>query len=493
MSALQPGVTVEERLASARSPSNPNETVSALIGPIHRGPVDPMPVYSWTEFTKNFGAFAGNYELPYGAFHFFNNGGRELYIGRVIGAGAVAASRTFTDSGTTDPALTVNALSPGAWGNDVYVVFSDSVETGSYDMFVYYGGTAQSQLVERFLSLSNAEGAERDPERIVNSPRTGSKFVRVTKDGTNNPVSGESGEVLASGADGDPPTVTEYTDMLSKFDVIDNPVVLNLPGVSDNDIVTQAVQHAEQNGDLFLVVDPPSGQEPSEVVTWGGALSGSSYAAAYYPWVVFADPSAQSRSTTRPSPPGAAVLGQYARIDTTRGVWKAPAGIDTRLNGAVSLASALDGNDLASLNAAHINPLRHMPGAGITIHGARTLRVTNQADRYVNVRRSLIFLKRALKELFRFAEFESNDEATWSMVRAEGSRFLSDFWQQGGLRGGAADEAFFVKCDAEINDEAALEQGIMNIEVGAALQRPAEFVIVTLSQWAGGSSAVENL
>jgi len=491
MTALTPGVMVEERLSPARTPANPHSTVSALVGPIPRGPADVSVVHSWTEFMRWFGAFHSNNDLSYSAFNFFNNGGRTLYIGRVIGAGAETANRLFSSEGEEE-SLDVSALSPGEWGNELYVEFRTSVQSGTYDVFVYHKGASPAYLVERFLAVTNDENEDRYVERIVNSPRTGSKLIRVEVRGETRPATTEEPEVLAGGLDGSEPDVDKFDSVFSQFDVIDNPVVMNLPGVSDTNILGQAVQHAESKGDLFVVADPPRNAEPQDVIDWSQSLAGSSYIAAYYPNVVFVDPSSQSRTSTRSSPPGGAILGQYARTDASRGVFKAPAGIDTRLSGAVALEYALDGRDLAALNAAHVNPLRHMPGAGITIHGARTLRITNQADRYVNVRRTLVYLKKAFKELFRFAEFESNDEVTWSMVRAEGNRFLRGFWQEGGLRGDSEDSAFFVKCDDELNDEAALEQGIMYIEIGVALQRPAEFIIVTLSQWAGGDSAIEN-
>jgi phage tail sheath protein FI len=129
-----------------------------------------------------------------------------------------------------------------------------------------------------------------------------------------------------------------------------------------------------------------------------------------------------------------------------------------------------------------VNAIRNVPGAGIVVMGARTLLQDGTANRYVNTRRSLIFLNKSLKDLTEFALFENNDERLWTQLRSVLTVFLNGYWNQGGLRGETSAQAFFVKCDAENNPDDSIAQGEVHIEVGVALQYPAEFVVITLSQ-----------
>jgi phage tail sheath protein FI len=133
-------------------------------------------------------------------------------------------------------------------------------------------------------------------------------------------------------------------------------------------------------------------------------------------------------------------------------------------------------------SSAPVNAIRALPGAGISVMGARTLLQDGTANKYVNMRRSLIYIRKKLNDLTQFALFENNDEKLWERINTAITGFLNEYRNQGGLRGGTPAAAFFVKCDAENNPDNLIAQGEVNIEVGVALQYPAEFVIITLSQ-----------
>jgi phage tail sheath protein FI len=137
--------------------------------------------------------------------------------------------------------------------------------------------------------------------------------------------------------------------------------------------------------------------------------------------------------------------------------------------------------------AAAVNAIRYITGSGIVAMGARTLNPA-YIDKYVPVRRTLIYLRKAMTDLTQFAIFEPNDEKLWRRINASLDGFLRDFWRQGGLRGTAPAQAFFVKCDADNNPQASIDNGYVNIEVGVALQRPAEFVVIKISQFDGGTT-----
>jgi phage tail sheath protein FI len=186
------------------------------------------------------------------------------------------------------------------------------------------------------------------------------------------------------------------------------------------------------------------------------------------------------------------VAGQFAATDALRGVFKTPAGVGTRLAGALALETKFTNADLELLNSSQVNSIRHMPGAGIAIMGGRTLRNTAD-DRYISVRRSLIYVRRALLDATQFAIFEVNDSRLWSALQTNIEQFLLEFWQLGGLRGGSSSAAFYVKCDEETNPPTAIANGEVRVEVGVALQTPAEFVIIRIAQFNGGSRATEGI
>jgi phage tail sheath protein FI len=145
--------------------------------------------------------------------------------------------------------------------------------------------------------------------------------------------------------------------------------------------------------------------------------------------------------------------------------------------------------ELDSLNSAvaPVNAIRFIPGSGIVVMGARTLKA-GLIDKYIPVRRTLVYLRKSLTDLTEFAIFEPNDATLWRRITNTVSAFLTDFWSQGGLRGTLPSEAFFVKCDSETNPLAKVDNGEVNLEVGVALQRPAEFVIIKIGQYDGGTT-----
>jgi phage tail sheath protein FI len=188
--------------------------------------------------------------------------------------------------------------------------------------------------------------------------------------------------------------------------------------------------------------------------------------------------------------PAGAVAGLYLFTDRQTGPFKAPAGLRANIRGAVAIEKQFTTSELDALNSgnnsgtvgAPVNALRNLPGAGVVSMGARTLLQDGTANKYVNTRRSLIFLKKSLNDQTQFALFENNDEKLWARLRSTIAVFLTGYWNQGGLRGDTAPQAFYVKCDVENNPDESIAQGEVHIEVGVALQYPAEFVVINLSQ-----------
>ena len=204
----------------------------------------------------------------------------------------------------------------------------------------------------------------------------------------------------------------------------------------------------------------------------------------YYPNLFVQDPLGRSSTSLRKSGPAAAVAGLYIQTDRQTGPFKAPAGIQAAIRSAVTLEKAFTSAELDSLNSAAkpVNALRNLPGAGIVSMGARTLKQDGTANRYVNMRRSLIYIKKQLNDITQFALFENNDEKLWARIRTGITVFLNDYRNAGGLRGATAADAFFVKVDAENNTPESIALGEVHIEIGVALEYPTEFVVINLSQ-----------
>lgn len=502
MPTLQrPGVYVEENLSPSFVATTPGQSVAAFVGPNGRGPTTPTLCTSWTDFVQKFGGFENpipNNYLPFSIYNFFNNGGRLAYIVRAVGTGALASTVTLDDrQGTPADTLVVAALNPGTWGDQIYIEITNGSATTLFNITVYLGGATSGKVVERWTDLSMDPNSSQYAPARINSAQSGSAFIVATDAAPSSVVAytaripaAQVPTALTAGANGATPTSGQMSTAIATLDIVDQPLMINLPGDITN--VGAAITYAENRGDCFVVVDTAGASTPGAVSTFAAALAASSFAATYYPWITIADPSSTAPGATRSVPPGGAILGKYAEVDASRGVFKAPAGLTTRIASAVGLERKMTNSELDTLNNAKVNVIKQLPGAGIVVYGARTLsNVLN--TRYVNIRRTLIFVRRTLEELNQFAVFEPNDSFLWDSVKAIDEQFLLSFWQSGGLRGNSAGEAFYVKCDEDNNTPTSIQQGIINVEVGLALEYPAEFVVIKIGQWEGGRSTVETV
>jgi len=230
--------------------------------------------------------------------------------------------------------------------------------------------------------------------------------------------------------------------------------------------------------------------------TWNTGTASGGNAAIYYPWLAIPDTSKSVPGVTKNVAPGGAILGIYQDTDASRGVHKAPAGYGASVNVAVDLeydasgrARRLTNDQLDTLNTAPrpVNPIRVAPGAGIVVMGARTLNNVSP-NRYVNMRRSMIYIKKQVELRSQFAVFENNDEYLWRQLRSSLSNFLNMYWQQGGLRGASPEQAFYVKCDGTTTGDSDIANGQVNIQIGVALEYPAEFVVINIGQLTGSAT-----
>jgi phage tail sheath protein FI len=505
----RPGVYIDESLTPlAQTATTPGESVAAFVGTCKQGgPLAPTLVSSFAQYVATYGGFGDTSDLlPFAVYQFFNNGGNSAYIVRAAASDAVAASVSLEDTeATPEPTLKITAISPGTWGNTVYVdVVASSTGSGRFDLYVYVGGSTAAYLKERFADVSLNPADSRNAQALINSPVTGSKFIQVTSlltsawDDTHAPAV-QTGTALAGGSDG--VAAVDLSTAAQRLEVIEDNIVLNVPGLTDATVLNPIIAWAESQGTVFVVVD---GVKASSVdnahsyalslqgmSTGGSAVTSSSYAAVYGPWLIVNDPATATSGSARVLPPGGAVLGQFSRTDASRGVQKPPAGIDTVLKGVLDVQFRFSNADQDALNVAGINVLKALPGTGFVIYGARTL-AQGTPDRYVSVRRSLMLIKKGILDATRFAVFDDNDQILWDQISAVVSAYLLTLMQTGVLAGTTPDAAFFVVCDSTNNTPASVQAGVVNIQVGVAMQTPAEFIVIEIGQYSGGSSATDS-
>ena len=507
----RPGVYITERLLPAPiAVLGTANAAGACLGKFAKGPTTVTLVTSWYDFVQKFGGYDVNYKATFGVGMFFQNGGSELYVRRVLSDDAVAASGTIAPATGSTAVGSVTAKSEGADGNRLRFQFTATARSGYYN-FIIYEETAASAgdsndgndiIVESFqdVVLNDANSSDYI-QTVVN---LSSRYVTVNITAGNIAPALDRVPLLL-GANGTTPGAADYEAAVADFSAVDRPLVLFAPeivrelGASSADEVHDAMISWAQSNNGFVVVDTAeavtSAGAPNVTVdgalTYATARQSSSHAAVYYPHVFIADPLGRSPQSVRKVGPAGAVAGLYIFTDKQTGPFKAPAGVRATIRGAVALERSFTSAELDQLNSgtqdddtvgAPVNAIRNLPGAGIISMGARTLLQDGTANRYVNMRRSLIFLNKSLKDRTQFALFENNDERLWARLRSTIEVFLNEYRNQGGLRGATADEAFYVKCDAENNPDDKIAQGEVHIEVGVALQYPAEFVVINLSQ-----------
>ena len=502
---LRPGVYVQETLNPVAPIVGANsDSVAAFIGANGRGPATPTLVTSWSDYLNKFGGWNGDNKLPLAVFLFFANGGSQAYVQRVTAGSPAAAAKQFLDRSDSpgQNTLQLQAANYGTWGNasagGISVAIQDSPGvTGYFDLIVYFGGVANSNKVESFTNLSMTPSDPRYAVYVINAQ---SAYLSAFDSGatstgaTRNPaVVAASAGGLSGGANGSAIVSTDIAGAINAFDTVTQSLILNAPGVTDATSVNLITAYAAARNDVFVVIDPVNDTVANQI-SLAATYTPTSYAAVYYPPITINDPTNTTPGTViQYANPGGAIVGKYAATDKSRGVFKAPAGLDTRIGGAVSVAPLTNAN-LDALNSASVpvNAIRFISGSGIVVMGARTLKA-GYGDMYIPARRTLIYLEKALVDLTNFAIFEPNDTVLYRRITAIVTNFLNKFWAQGGLRGTLPQQAFFVLCDTSNNTLGTVEAGQVNIQVGVALQRPAEFVVINIGQFDGGATVTVAL
>lgn len=510
---LHPGVYVEEVPSGARSIEGAATSTAIFVGETERGPLEPTLIKNRTDFERLFGGYVRStqadpaptsrdtLELVYALDAFFQNGGRSAYILRATEATTETAFRTAGN-------VTVRASSPGAWANDtVSVILAPSTDgdTKRFRIIVLHQplGAPALRIVENWdrLSIDKADenyvltvlkrslfitwgsGAPVAMPGPLDAPNPHATEAELLTLATRTRLGGGSGGLTDLPA-------AQYPKLLQRLDAVTDASLLVLPGKT-GDHVNVALAYVESRPlrDLFYIVDLPR-QSATDVTTAAQATrtffqekltAKSDLAAVYWPWVEMPDPVGAGPDASLFVAPSGHIAGLYARTDARRGVWKAPAGVEATLLGVRSLEFKVLDVHQDDLNPLGINALRLVPGAGVVAWGARTMRPGSEW-RYVSVRRTAIFLRKSIYEGIQWVVFEPNDEPLWASLRINVEAFMEQQFRQGAFAGRSSREAYFVKCDAETTTEADKAAGIVNLWVGFAPLRPAEFVVVKLSQ-----------
>jgi len=525
-----PGVYIEEPPSGSMPLQGVGTAVAAFVGftaaydPAEGDPNDPdgvrpQLVTSWPQFERIYGGFAPGMFLPHAVKGFFENGGSTCFIVRIPTQSNGHPQRALPAAGRQQvETLTVEALDPAA--SCEVVIEPPPHEQGQeqqppgqeFTLKVLQDG----QVKEDYSGVSLGRG-QRSVEKLVNEQ---SKLIRVevhsvpglslaerapapgryplepakpAADGVS-PQQFKGSETDRTGYEG--LAVAEDVTIVAIPDLVT--VATRADGSFDGELYVSAqgqlVDWCESSRTRMAILDAPPGLNAQGALEWRESLGrDSAFGAAYYPHLVVPNPLARPGATNGEQflavPPSGHVAGVWARTDTLRGVWKAPANEVCR--GVTRLASDVTTGEQELLNPKQVNCIRAFGSNGIRIWGARTLASMDQSWRYINVRRLFIFIEETIRRGTQWVVFEPNDADLWARVRRTVDAFLHGLWLQGALVGATPRQAFFILCDETNNPQTSVDEGKLVVDIGIAPVKPAEFVIFRISQWQGGASTSE--
>ena len=509
-----PGVYIEEVPSGVRTITGVATSITAFLGRTLRGtPNEPVVVNSFADFERQFGGLWADSPMTYAVRDFYRNGGTQAVIIRVFNNGGATEDTASVELASAGSAFTLRAKSPGTWGDRLRARVDHDVSDPAggtlFNLSVRDDTTGQ---IEVFRNLSIESDHPRRADKVVNSE---SSLVSAPNppDADNLPTAHEapasaeplwgdndtnSGFDTTAGDDGVELVADDYTSnteatksglfALEKVDLFN---LLCIPPHGANDIedglIGDAAAYCERRR-AVLIVDPPGNWTDTALAVAGVPDIGTSsnHAALYFPRLRAPNPLHDNQ--IEDFAPCGAVAGIIARTDAQRGVWKAPAGLDATITGAPALSVPLTDAENGQLNPLGVNCLRTMPAAGRVVWGARTLQGADRLAsewKYLPVRRTALFIEESLFRGTQWVVFEPNADPLWAQIRLNIGAFLNRLFRQGAFAGSTPREAYFVKCDRETTTPTDVNLGVVNIAVGFAPLKPAEFVVIKLQQMAG--------
>jgi hypothetical protein len=494
-----PGVYVQEVPSGVRTIAGVSTSVALFIGQAAWGPVnEPVLCLNYTEFQRTFTSDVSQGDLARSVKLFFLNGGTQCYILRVAKTPGTATTTLVDDSGGGATAtLIITAKHPGLLGSSLRVNIKHP-SAGLFDLKIYrvVVNTAGEAIETDAQTWTGLSLSPIHPRFAINYVK--SDWVTLSQPAVANllrpllsPVGVPAAPfLLAGGTNGAVLTDLEYDAayiIIEKEVDLSNLMVLpkNILGVAQTALWGKASVFCEKRR-AFLIVDPESTWTTRDLAVVGSAairlLVVKNQSAIFYPNLTL-----NENGTNVQVGPSGAIAGLMARIDGTRGVWKAPAGTEADIRGIAGLEYRFSDGDNGVLNPRGINTLRIFP-QGIVNWGARTMDGDDDFGseyKYIPIRRTALFIEESLYRGLKWVVFEPNDEPLWAQIRLNVGAFMHNLFRQGAFQGTKKQDAYFVKCDSETTTQNDINLGIVNIWVGFAPLKPAEFVILYLQQMTG--------
>lgn len=529
-----PGIYIQELPSSTHTIVPAPTSITVFVGYTHpfktRFPKQAIQIFSFTDYVREFGGLYASGLVPADVAHavnqFFINGGSNAYVVGIpfnVSGGPEVPPIPLLGLQALPALQPVSFTVPGS-----NIVFTAREPTDQNPIKVTISNqrpATPSTLALADVTLAYGKRSEVYRNVTISGSPTGSQHMETVIGTTTNPVS-----TLVTVA----PTSAGYRLPIAQTDLYEFPLatdltkitlatssndfieifeqdsdldkvsifnLLVLPGVADNSIWSAALAFCERKM-AFLIMDPPLKaaadlSNPSlptmESLMNGGTIPRSTNGAIYFPYLQSTNP---VNSQPIQLPPSGYVAGIYAKTDQNRGVWKAPAGLETVLLNTTGVVSTGRMTDMrqGTLNQIGVDVLRTFPGVGTVIYGARTLHGADndaafQQWKYVPVRRMALFIEQTLYRNLTWAVFEPNDEPLWIALRRSVENFMLSLFNQGAFQGSKPSQAFQVKCDSSTTTQDDIDNGKVNILVAFAPLKPAEFVIVQIAQLAGQAQA----
>lgn len=531
-----PGVYIEEIPSGVHTITGVATSITAFLGRAARGPVNQATVInSFPDYDRIFGGLWVNSTMSFAVRDFYLNGGSQAVIVRLADGGT--ASQITLPQDTNLPAsppdsplsssfsnLILQAASVGSWGSNLFAQVDHKTKNNLdillFNLTVTLMDSTRTQVLatEKYLNLSVDPASAR---YVTNVLAQNSSLVVVAQDNSGNDevpgvrpaettvLSGSPPQTTLSkvwatqGTDGNdlndsdfigPGTDSNKTGLyalenVDLFNLLSIPPYRNSNTDVSTALIATAAQYCEKRRAFYLVDPPSSWISKAKAVSdfeANGVGTGSDNAAVFFPRLKEANPLHDNQIEV--FVPSGAVAGIFARTDAQRGVWKAPAGQDATLVGVPQLSVPLTDAENGELNPLGVNCLRAFPIIGRVVWGARTLQGADQLAsewKYIPVRRTALFIEESLYRGTKWVVFEPNDEPLWAQIRLNVGAFMHNLFRQGAFQGTSPRDAYFVKCDKETTTQNDIDLGIVNILVGFAPLKPAEFVVIQIQQMAG--------
>jgi phage tail sheath protein FI len=517
-----PGLYIEELPASGRTIAGAPTSIAVFVGYVHpfQGLCQkdnlwnkPIPIFNFADYERYFGGIynnelLGKCQVAYAVNQFFLNGGFYAYV--------VGLEPKLYETGNPNNVFTIapaTNATPLSGMTFTAKELTDEKERVRITIRNFRTRTTTNDLADVLVTYGRRDEVYRDvlaPEigqRLARSelvsvaPSGGTFLSAYALNAGQNLLELDLFEMPEPAGWTGAPTPYSAADFLEAFtddgdlDKLDIFNLLVVPGVSDVQVWSRALSFCEAKR-AFFILDPPEdaaadaslSMTTMESLVQNNLIPVSKNGAIYFPYLRTLDPISGDEIAL---PPSGFVAGVFARTDTARGVWKAPAGLETTIVNTTGVVPSGRMTDMRQgrLNELGVNVLRQFPGVGTVVWGARSLVTTNQSLRdqwkYVPVRRMALFIEQTLLRNLGWVVFEPNDEPLWSAIRLSIDGFMLSLFRQQAFQGSKPSEAFLVKCDSSTTSQEDRNNGIVNIVVGFRPLKPAEFVIIKIAQLAG--------